>query len=142
MKTWRNIAWIACAGTCSHRRWGGNFGGQDGPRGLIGHRQPADALAGGQRHILDGVDLPDLVGLDRLGDHDGGRAAAPRPIDSGPDEGELETSDRGEARDRGACLRSWSRIKPGAPGGVFSLEIAGDRSSSWIGGGTGRPQER
>ena len=76
---------------------GGNFGGQDGPRGLIGHRQPAAALAGGQRHILDGVDLPDLMGLDRLGDHDSGPAAVLRPIDSGPHEGELETSDRGQA---------------------------------------------
>ena len=104
---------------------GGNLGGQDGPRGLIGHRQPADALAGGQRHVLDGVDLPDLVGLDRLGDHDGDRAAAPRPMDSGPDEGELETSDRGEAA-LGRVLAELESDQPGAPGRVFALEIAGD----------------
>ena len=65
------------------------------------------------------------MGLDRLGDHDGGRTAAPRPIDSGSDEGELETSDRGEV----AIVRVLAELEsdqPGAPDGVFSLEIAGD----------------
>ncbi len=125
MKTLRNISWIAGAATCSHRRWGGNLGGQDGPRGLIGHRQPADAPAGGQRHVLDGIDLPDLVGLDRLGDHDGDPATAPRPIDSGPHEGELETSDRGQAPLRHVVAEP-EPDQAGAPGGVVPLEIAGD----------------
>jgi hypothetical protein len=110
---------------CSHRRWGGNFGGQDGPRGLIGDRQPADALAGGQRHILDGVDLPDLMGLERFGDHDDACAAAPRPMDSGPDEGALETSDRGEATLR-RVVAELESDQASAPGRVFALEIAGD----------------
>jgi hypothetical protein len=110
---------------CSHRPWGGNFGGQDGPRGLIGDRQPANALAGGQRHILDGVDLPDLMGMERIGHRDGGCAAAPRPIDSGPDEGALETSDRGEAAP-GLVLAELESDQAGAPGGVFALEIASD----------------
>jgi hypothetical protein len=125
VNTLRTIVWIAGAETCSHRRWGGNLGGQDGPRDLIGHRQPANALAGGQRHVLDGIDLPDLVGLDRLGDHDGGPATAPRPIDSGPHEGELETTDRGQAPLRHVV----AELKPdqaGAPGGVVALEIASD----------------
>jgi hypothetical protein len=125
VKTWRNIVWIAWAGTCSHRRWGGNFGGQDGPRGLIGHRQPADALAGGQRHVLDGVDLPYLVGLDRLGDYDGGLAAAPRPIDPGPHESELKTSDRGQSP-LVYVLAELEPDQPGAPGWVIAFEIAGD----------------
>lgn len=58
-------------------------------------------------------------------DHDGGPAAAPRPIDSGPHEGELETSDRGEM----AVVRVLAELEPdqaGAPGGVFTFEIAGD----------------
>jgi hypothetical protein len=125
VKTLRNIVWIAGAETCSHRRWGGNLGGQEGPRGLIGHRQPADALAGGQGHVFDGIDLPDLVGLDRLGDHDGNPATVPRPIDSGPHEGELETSDRGQALLR-HVVAELEPDQAGAPGGVIALEIAGD----------------
>ncbi len=120
---------------------GGNFGGQDGPRGFIGHRQPADALAGGQRHVLDGVDLPDLVGLDRLGDHDGGPAAAPRPIDSGPHEGELEASDRGQVP-LVHVLAELEPDQPGAQAGWSRLRSQAIWSSSWIRGGTGRPQER
>ena len=125
MKTLRNISWISCGETCSHRRWGGNFGGQDGPRSLIGHRHPADALATGQGHILDGVDLPDLMGMDRLGDYSGGPAAPPGPIDSRPDEGELETADRGDAAT--VCvLAELESNQPGTPGGVFPLERAAE----------------
>jgi hypothetical protein len=65
------------------------------------------------------------VGLDRLGDLDGGPAAPPRPIDSGPHEGELETSDRGEV----PLVRVLAELEPdqaGAPGGVLALEITGD----------------
>ena len=119
------MAWIACAGTCSHRPWGGNFGGQNGPRGLIGYRQPADALAGGQRHKFDRVDLPDLVGMDRLGDRNGQHPAATRTIDSGADEGGLQTSNRGEAT-FGRVLAKLESDQPGTPGGMFPLEIAGE----------------
>jgi hypothetical protein len=65
------------------------------------------------------------MGLERLGDHDGGHAAAPRPIDSGPDEGALETSDRGEPA-LGCVLSELESDQAGAPGGVLALEIAGD----------------
>jgi hypothetical protein len=65
------------------------------------------------------------VGLVRLGDHDGGPAAAPRPIDSGPHEGELETSDRGDAP-LVHVLAELEPDQPGAPGGVVAFEIAGD----------------
>jgi hypothetical protein len=82
-------------------------------------------LAGGQRHILDGVDLPDLVGMDRLGDHNGGRTAAPRPMDPGPDESDLEASHRGEGCLRGVVVELESD-QPGAPGGMVPLEVAGD----------------
>src|SRR5689334_15674055 len=112
-------------GTCSHLRWGGNLGGQDRPRGLIGHGQPADPLAGGQGDILDGVDLPDLVGMDGLGDDRGAGAAAPRPMDPGPDEGALETSDRREAGP-GRVSAELESDQPGAPGGMVALQIAGD----------------
>jgi hypothetical protein len=65
------------------------------------------------------------VGLDRLGDHHDGPATAPRPIDSGPHEGDLETSDRGQA----PLMHVVAELEPdqaGAPGGVVALEIAGD----------------
>jgi hypothetical protein len=66
------------------------------------------------------------MGLERFGDHDGGRAAAPPgPIDSGPDEGALETSDRGEAA-VGLVFAELESDQAGAPGGVFALELAGD----------------
>jgi hypothetical protein len=73
---------------------------------------------------FDGIDLPDLVGLDRLGDHADGRAAPP-PIDSSPDEGDLESSDRGEVGIVGVVAELESD-QPGAPGGVLPLEIAGN----------------
>ena len=106
-------------------RWGGNFGGQEGPRGLIGHGQPADPLAGGQRDILDGVDLPDLVGMDGLGDHRGDRAAAPRSVDPGTNERDLEAAHRGDASPMGVSAELESD-QPGAPGGVLPLDLAGD----------------
>jgi hypothetical protein len=63
--------------------------------------------------------------MDRLGDHGGGRTAAPGPMDSGPDEGALETSDRGETA-LGGMVAELEPDQPGPPGGVVALEIAGD----------------
>jgi hypothetical protein len=66
------------------------------------------------------------MGLERYGDNGCGRAAAaPRPIDSGSDEGALETSDRGKAA-LALALAELESDQAGAPGGVFALEIAGD----------------
>ena len=65
------------------------------------------------------------MGLDRLGDHDGDPAAAPRPIDSGPHEGELEASDRGQVP-LVHVLAELEPDQPGAPGRVVAFEIAGD----------------
>jgi len=65
------------------------------------------------------------VGVDRLGDYHGGYAAMPRPIDSGPHEGDLETSDRGQAP-LVHVLAELEPDQPSAPGGVFAFEIAGD----------------
>ena len=65
------------------------------------------------------------MGMDRLGDHRGGPAAPPGSIDSRPDEGELETADRGE----GATVRVRFELEsdePGAPGGVLPLERAAE----------------
>jgi hypothetical protein len=74
--------------------------------------------------MLDGIDLPDLVGMDRLADHGDDGAAVARPIDSGADEGELETADRGDLMVRGP-LPELESDQPGAPGGVIPLEVAG-----------------
>jgi hypothetical protein len=82
-------------------------------------------LAGGQGYVLDGVDLPDLVGMDRLGDHHGGCTAAPGPMDSRPDESDLEVSDRGDGRIMGV-LAELQSDQPGTPGGMVPLEVAGD----------------
>jgi hypothetical protein len=63
------------------------------------------------------------VGLDRLGDHDDGLAAAPRPIDPGPHEGELETSDRGQSPV--VCvLAELEPDQPSAAGWVVTFKIA------------------
>jgi hypothetical protein len=42
---------------------GENRGLQDRAGGLVGYPQPRDLLLGGQGQLLDGVHLPDLVGL-------------------------------------------------------------------------------
>jgi hypothetical protein len=63
--------------------------------------------------------------MDRLGDHRGAYAAVPRPMDSGPDEGALETSDRGEAA-LGRVLAELESDQAGAPGRVLALEVAGE----------------
>ena len=124
MKTLRNIVWISGAGRVFHRRGGETSVARMAPRPSSVTVSQQTALVGGQGHVLDSVDLPGLVGLDRLGDLHGGPAAPPRPIDSGPYEGELETSDRGQGP-LGAWLRSWSRIKP-APRWGGRLEITGE----------------
>lgn len=112
-------------GTCSHLRRGGNLDGQDRPRDLIGHGQPADPLVGGQGDLLDGVDLPDLVGMDGLGDDRGAGAAVPRPMDPSPDEGALETPDRREAGP-GSVSAELESDQPGAPGRMVALQVASD----------------
>ena len=65
------------------------------------------------------------MGVDRLGDHHGGYAAVPRPMDSGPDEGALETSNRGEAG-LGRVLAELESDQAGAPGRVLALQLAGE----------------
>jgi len=65
------------------------------------------------------------MGMDRLGDRSGGRAAPPGPMDSRPDKGQLETADRGDAAT--VCvLAELESNQPGTPGGVFPLELAAD----------------
>src|SRR5262249_9817229 len=93
--------------------------------GLIGHRHPADPLAAGQADLLDGINLPDLMRLDRLGDHRGGRTAAPRSVDSGSNESDLEAAHRGDVSPMGV-LAELQSDQPGAPGGVLPLELAGN----------------
>jgi hypothetical protein len=112
-------------GTCSHRPSGGNLDGQDRPRDLIGDGQPADGPAGGQRDPLDGVDLPDLVGMDGRGDDRGAGAAAPRPVDPGADEGALETPDRRDVAP-GRLSAELESDQAGAPGGMVALQVASD----------------
>jgi hypothetical protein len=63
--------------------------------------------------------------LDRLGDHCGGRTAAPRSMDSGSNESDLEAAHRGDGILMGVPAELESD-QPGAPGGVFPLELAGD----------------
>jgi hypothetical protein len=106
-------------------RSGGNFGGQDGPRGLIGDGQPADPLAGGQRHIFDGVGLPDLVGMDGLGGHRGDQTATPRSMDPGSNESDWEAAYRGDGSPVGVRAELQSD-QPCAPGGGLPLDLAGD----------------
>jgi hypothetical protein len=60
-----------------------------------------------------------------LGDHNGSGAAVPRPMDPGPDEGALETSDRGEAV-LGGVRAELEPDQAGTPARVFALEITGN----------------
>jgi hypothetical protein len=45
------------------KTWGENDRLQDGPAALIDQPQPAYLLAGGQRHLVGGIDLPGVVDL-------------------------------------------------------------------------------
>lgn len=60
-----------------------------------------------------------------MADHDGGRPTAPRPMDSGADESDLEAADRGDGGPMGVRTESESD-QAGAPGGMVPLEVAGD----------------
>ena len=61
--------------------------------------------------------------LDRLGDRGGDRAAVSRPMDAGPHEGALETSDRGEPAPARA-LAEFESDESGPPSGVVAFELA------------------
>jgi hypothetical protein len=63
--------------------------------------------------------------MDGLGDHHGDRTAAPRSMDSGSNESDLEAAHRGDESPRG-MLAELESDQPGAPGGVFPLDLAGD----------------
>ena len=66
------------------------------------------------------------MGLDGLTDHGvGGAVATSGLIGPGPDEGELETANRGEMRIGGRRLEELSD-QLGTPGGMFPFEAAGD----------------
>jgi hypothetical protein len=60
-----------------------------------------------------------------LGDHDSGRTAMARPMDSGADESDLEAADRGDGGPMGVRAESESD-QAGAPAGMVPLEVAGD----------------
>jgi len=96
-------------------------------------------LAGGQRHILHGIDLPDLVGMDGLGDDRGDRTAASRSMDSGTHERDLEAAHRGDGSPPGV-LAELESDQPGAPAGVVPLERAGDPEQLPGACGDGAPQ--
>jgi hypothetical protein len=63
--------------------------------------------------------------MDGLGDHHGGRAAVPRSMDSGADEGGLESPNRREVAP-GRVPTELEPDQPGAPAGMVALQIAGD----------------
>lgn len=63
--------------------------------------------------------------MDRLGDDHGAGAAVPRPMDTGSDEGALETSDRRELAP-GRVPAELESDQSGAPGGMLALQLAGD----------------
>jgi hypothetical protein len=63
--------------------------------------------------------------LDRPGGHRGGHTAAPRSVDSGSNERDLEAAHRGDGSPMGV-LAELESDQPGAPGGVLPLELAGD----------------
>src|SRR6185295_7612571 len=70
----RNMAWTSVAGVCCHCSWGGKLGVQEGPRELVGHRQPTGLAAIGALGFLHGIDLPDLMHTGGGSDH---RAVGP-----------------------------------------------------------------
>ena len=125
MKTWRNIVWIACTGDVFPTGGGGETSvARMAPEAssVTVSQQMRRPVAKGTFSTASSCQIS--WGWVRLGDHDGGPAAATRTIDSGPHEGELETSDRGDDPSC-TCLRSSSRINPAPQAGWSRFEIAG-----------------
>lgn len=109
---------------CSHRLWGGNLGGQHGPRGLVGDGQPTGVTAVGQRDVLHRIDLPGRVRLGRPRNRDDQTPPPPGAIDAVADEGGLEAADGGDVA-AGAPPPKLEANEAGAPGGMLSLQFAG-----------------
>jgi hypothetical protein len=63
--------------------------------------------------------------MDGLGNHHRGGTGSSWPLDSGPDERDLEASDRGGGA-RGCVLAELEPNHSGAPAWVFALELAGE----------------
>jgi hypothetical protein len=63
--------------------------------------------------------------MDGLGDHRGDRPAAPRSMDPGSNERDLEAAHRGDGGPMGMGAEL-EPDQPGAPGGVLPLDLAGD----------------
>jgi hypothetical protein len=120
-KARRSSAWLACGGTFSHLPWGENGRAQHGAAALIDQPQPADALAGLQRHQLGGVDLPDRV-------RRRGPAEVRRPAAAGggrAEPGLVEPAPEGAlAGDRvaGAVAPQQDAQQAEAPGGVVAAQ--------------------
>jgi hypothetical protein len=76
--------------------------------------------------------------MDGLGDHRGDRTAAPRSMDPGPDESDLEAAHRGDGGPMGVPAELESD-QAGAPGGVLPLDLAGDPEQLTGARGDGAP---
>src|SRR5262249_36340275 len=93
-------------------------------------------LVVGQGDVLNGVDLPDFVGIHGLGNPLGPGAAAAWPMDPRPDESDLEASHGGDVAPAGVFVEG-QPDQSGPPRGVGPVEVAGDAEHVLDAGGNG-----
>jgi hypothetical protein len=113
--------------TSCHCSRGGKLEVQQGAGGLVDDRQPAGQPPVAHPGLLDGVDLPDLVGA--CGPRGGGRLRLLGPLrglESGGPEGQLERPRRGEVIQGDPELAGqFDADELGPPVGVERLEVTG-----------------
>jgi hypothetical protein len=104
--------------------WGENDGPQDRPGALIDHAQPRDLLATGQRQLLAGIHLPDLVRLPGPARGRGRRAAGTAGRRSRPPEPAQHGAFAGQ-RLQGEESPQLDAQAAGPPAGVLAAEAEG-----------------
>ena len=119
-------------GIVCHWAWGGKLGRQHRPGVRVDHRHPTDLLAGPEPLLLDGVDLPEVVGRIRPGRDGAWPLGPPGAVDSLLLEGALQRPYRGDRRG-GEEPEEFEANPPGTPSRVFSLESTGSAEDIGLG---------
>ena len=123
-KTRRNKARASFSGMVCHWAWGGKLTRQQRPGVLVDDGHPAHLLTGPEPRLLDGVDLPDVVGPPGAGPGRAWPLGPPGAVDSLPLERTLQRSGGGDEFGS-EKPEELDADPPGAPTRVLPLEPTG-----------------
>ena len=129
MNARRNRVRAVAGGIVCHWGWGGKLADEQRPGGHVGDAQPTDLDAALEPLLLDGVDLPEVVGGVDLGAGDSRAMGSSGAVDARPLEGPLQDTHRRDRR-RVVGVEQLDADPPGPPGGVGLLEPTGDFEES------------